>query len=175
MNTAHICLSAARASPLGSASQVQIWIRGSEWVLVKIEERMHEATLRLQPRKTSLSKSWDGIMCSCSRFGEAWDETGISLCSGRADTHRMQYLSCRLVVDGLVLKKQPGILFETGGCRRATSAKSNGFVKPFRGFMCKPTSCKLSTTVWPTLHMRQDKQSPLVGQTRTDCSWDRVA
>ena len=88
----------------------------------------------------------------------------------RADTHRMQYLSCRLVVDGVVLKKQPGILFETGGCRRATSAKSNGFVKPFRGFMCKPTSCKLSTTVWPTLHMRQDKQSPLVGQTRTDCS-----
>ena len=33
------------------------------------------------------------------------------------------------MVDGLVLKKQPGILFETDGCRRAISAKSNGFAK----------------------------------------------
>ena len=106
--------------------------------------------LRLQPRKASLPKSlrWNHVFMQSIWRGMRRDR---NFPLHWPDMRRIQYWSCRLVVVGLVSKRTWGFWFETGVCRRATSARSKGFVKPFPGFMWKPTSCKLPT-VWPTPH-----------------------
>ena len=58
----HAFPSLAKASPSGSASEVQTWsgFRGC----LKTEERMRKSTLRLQPRKTCLVRRFQTESCS---------------------------------------------------------------------------------------------------------------
>ena len=144
MNSLFICL-LAKANPVGSASWVEP--RSGFRGCVKREGKVPIATQHLQP--ISVRKIW--VMQSRSWFGKIWEETSSPLAFAaefaavgqiQADSRWDCVPRCLMVWSS---KSTRGFCFETGGCRRATSARSNGIVKPISGFLCTLTSSKLTT------------------------------